>query len=99
MLQITNSKNSKFQGQQKKVMGTKHVRKTKSYVRNCILKNRQFFYEYLEIKAETKKNAQSKQCFRMGVLSHLKIFTLKMGTLCIYRLDDYLFLGKRREEL
>ena len=52
-------------------MGTKNVRKTKSYAtkekiiklitglqrnfRNCILKNSQFFCEYLEIKAETKK--------------------------------------------
>ena len=32
MLKITNSKNSIFQGQQKKVMGTKNVRKTKSYL-------------------------------------------------------------------
>ena len=33
VLKITNSKNSKLQGQQKKVMGTKNVRKTKSYVK------------------------------------------------------------------
>ena len=32
MLEITNSKNNIFQGQQTKVMGTKIVRKTKSYV-------------------------------------------------------------------
>ena len=31
VLKITNSKNSIFQGQQKKVMGRKNVRKTKSY--------------------------------------------------------------------
>ena len=52
-------------------MGTKNVRKTKSHVtkekilksvkglqrnfRKCILKNSQFFCEYPEIKAETKK--------------------------------------------
>ena len=56
----------------KKVMGTKNVRKTKSYVtqeknfsplkglqrniRKCILK-KSVFCEYLEIKTETKKNA------------------------------------------
>ena len=77
-------------------MGTKNVRKTKSHVtkekilksakglqrnfRKCILKNSQFFCEYPEIKAETKKNAKGKSWSVRGLLSHLKIFTLKMRT-------------------
>ena len=94
MFKITNSKNSIFQGQQKKVMGTKNMRKTKSCVTNekkfksvkglqrnfrkCIHKNSQFFANIL-ILMPKQKNAQSKQCSPMGSLSPLEIFTLKMG--------------------
>ena len=74
-------------------MGTKNVRKTKSYVskekifksvkglqrnfRKCIIKNSQFFCKYLEIKAETK-NAKGNSWSPKGPPSPFKIFTLKM---------------------
>ena len=60
----------------------KSVKGLQKNFRKCILKNSQFFCEYLEIKAETKKNAQSKQCSPRCPLYPLKIFTLKMGTPC-----------------
>ena len=51
--------------------------------------------------AETKKNAQSKQCSPMGSLLPLQIFTLKMGTPCltiekIYCQMSLLFLIKMK---
>ena len=71
MLKINNSKNSIFQGQEKKVMRTKNVRKTKSYVtkekniksvkslqrkfRKCILKNSQFFANISKLRPKQKK--------------------------------------------
>ena len=87
MLKITNSKNSKFQGQQKNLWEQNMCAKLRATLETVFSKIGSFFNEYLEIKAETKKNAQSKQCFPMGLLSHLKILTLKIGTLCIYRVS------------
>ena len=76
-------------------MGTKNVRKTKSYITKeknfksvkrlqKILENVLLvFCEYLEIKVETKKTQRVKSWSIRGPLSPLKIFTLKMGTPCI----------------
>ena len=71
-IEIANSKNSIFQGQQKKVIGTKNVRKTKSYVTNeknfksvkglqrnfrkYILKNSQFFANVSKLRRKQTKS-------------------------------------------
>ena len=50
----------------------KSVKGLQRNFRKCILS----FCRYLEIKAETKKNAQGKSWFPKGPISPLKIFTL-----------------------
>ena len=90
-------KNSIFQGQQKRVMGTKNVRKAKSYVtkekilksvkglqrnfRKYILKISQFFANISKLRP--KKTTKGKSLFPSSPLLHLKIFTVNMGTPCI----------------
>ena len=93
MLKITNSKNSTFQGQQKKVMGTKNVRKTKSYVtkeknfksvkvlqrnlENVFSKIVSFFANISKLKPK-QQNAKGKSWSPRSPLYPLKIFTPKM---------------------
>ena len=60
----------------------KHFKSVKGLQRNFRKCNLTVFCEYLEIKAETKKTLRVNSVPPMGLLSPLKIFTLKMGTPC-----------------